>query len=106
MFTAKQKSEMYRKAVESIPEKQWDYLYVIRCEQYYKIGYTFDLKTRLDNLQTANPFALYVVLAVRHPEARVIERMLHQFFYDKKVVGEWFLLDEKDLKKIKTDFLD
>ena len=76
------------------------YLYLIKCNEYYKIGIAFDLDQRLSSLQGGNPYELEVVCAFKIKDARESEKLLHELFKDKRQLGEWFKLDYKDVEVI------
>ena len=74
------------------------YLYLIKCQQLYKIGITNDIKSRLAQLSTGNPFELSVVRVFGYDNAEIVERAVHQRFSSNRKRGEWFELDENDLR--------
>lgn len=53
-----------------------------------KIGYATNPDDRLASLQTGSPYRLRILLAV--PGSRKHERTLHLYFYESRLVGEWF----------------
>src|SRR5687768_13972941 len=71
-------------------------LYLIKCNEYYKIGIANDLQSRLASLQTGNPYRLMVIACFEFPNAAVVEKALHHKFAGVRKIGEWFLLGEKD----------
>lgn len=78
------------------------YLYLIQCKDYYKIGIASDVSSRLASLQTGNPFMLNLVCDYGFDNAEIIERSLHQRYRCKRGIGEWFTLNEKDINDIST----
>lgn len=77
-------------------------LYLIKCNEYYKIGVANDLKSRLAALQTGNPYALVVVACFQFPNAGVVEKALHQAFSGVRKLGEWFELGIQGVDKFLT----
>ena len=73
------------------------YLYLIKCQQYYKIGVANDVESRLAQLSTGNPFPLEVMAVYGYVNAELVERAVHQRFVNLRVRGEWFGLNENDL---------
>jgi hypothetical protein len=73
------------------------YLYLIKCQQYYKIGVANDVQSRLAQLSTGNPFELEPVTVCGFDNASAVEAVLHQRFESRRVRGEWFDLDSEDL---------
>jgi len=81
--------------------KRLGYLYVIRHNNLFKIGSARNLTNRLTQLRTAAPY-LQRVHSILSPEYKSLERWLHMYFNRKRVIGEWFDLDEADIAFIKT----
>lgn len=78
-------------------------LYLIKCNEFYKIGVANDVESRLAQLSTGNPYPLEVKVVYRFENAEIIERALHQKFIDNRIRGEWFRLsyeDQVELHKI------
>lgn len=80
-----------------------DYLYIISCEvnnkKLYKIGVAKNLEERMKNLKTANPFNLKLEYSDFIEDAYQIEKLLHKFFVQKKIEGEWF--ENVEVKEIR-----
>lgn len=53
-----------------------------------KIGFTTNLKSRLDSLRTGSPVKLALVFT--HPGTQQDERALHKRFAEHRMEGEWF----------------
>ena len=73
-------------------------LYLIECQDFYKIGVAYDFQRRLAELSTGNPFELNVAAVYAYDNAQVVEGALHQRFSSSRVRGEWFSLNEQDLQ--------
>ncbi len=86
-------------------EESYSYVYIMKCDEFYKIGTTFDLDNRHNSLQCGNPYLIEIVMAIRVPDAKVAERELQNLFIDKRVVREWFALSNKDVVSIR-EFLE
>jgi len=69
------------------------YLYLIKCQQFYKIGIANDVESRLAQLSTGNPFPLEVEIIYEFENAEVVERAIHQRYKNVRQHGEWFSLD-------------
>lgn len=76
------------------------YLYIIKCQDYHKIGIANDVESRLSQLATGNPYRLDVVVTYEFENAEVVEKAIHQRYKDKRKRGEWFELSYDDLKNI------
>jgi hypothetical protein len=80
------------------------YLYVIACHgfPYYKIGRTIlPVEARFASIQTGSPFKLSLVSVMLVNNCFKLEAELHYLFAEKRVRGEWFELDNKDLATLK-----
>lgn len=76
------------------------YLYLIQCQQFYKIGIANDVESRLAQLSTGNPFELKVLAVYGFANAEIVERAIHQRFANSRARGEWFLLrDPEDVRE-------
>lgn len=73
------------------------YLYLIKCQQFYKIGVAHDVEQRLAQLSTGNPFDLEVLAVYGYDNANTVETTLHQRFADFRRRGEWFELSNNDV---------
>lgn len=76
------------------------YVYLIKEEvsETYKIGVSRSPKKRISELQTANANKLVLEKEVEVVNGYLVERLLHKNFSSKRKEGEWFSLDEEDLK--------
>jgi len=79
--------------------EQTGFVYVLSFGEIYKIGQTWNVKTRLKQLQDMNPFCR-VVKQIELTGYTIAEKRLHEFFQTRRIAGEWFKLTEKDLEKI------
>jgi hypothetical protein len=77
------------------------YIYILKCHNtgLYKIGRSINPGFREKTLMGQIPSITTVFISpVTHPSA---EKELHKIFKEKRVRGEWFSLNESDLKFIK-----
>lgn len=70
------------------------YLYLIKCQQFYKIGIANDVESRLAQLSTGNPFPLEVKAVYGFENSAPVEASIHQRFSKERRRGEWFELDD------------
>lgn len=82
------------------------YVYLIEStdnDKRYKIGMTrsSDVSKRLKQLQTGNSSKLTIkeVYETDHPFK--LEKMLHNRFKSKQTIGEWFELNDDDIRDFK-----
>lgn len=73
------------------------YIYKIRAGSFIKIGITYDVKSRIAQLQTGSPYRLELLSCYGFEDATIVERALHQAFSKERGVGEWFTLTDKQM---------
>lgn len=81
---------------------QGNAVYLMECNGLYKIGFSNDVKARLQDVQISNPYTVtleHVIYANNHAE---LEYELHQIFKHKNIRGEWFSLTSSDVSSIKA----
>lgn len=69
------------------------YCYLMRADQFVKIGYTQDLAKRLEQIQTGNPHPVEIIASFVHQTetgARMMESTFHHKFRRHHIRGEWF----------------
>ena len=79
-------------------------LYVIKTKRHpiYKIGITDNIVSRLRLLSSNSPFPLMLYDVYRElNNPHRIEKMLHKHFNKENTHGEWFKLNDKQVKDIK-----
>ena len=83
------------------------YVYVLQMEghPYYKIGRTVNITRRLGEISPQMPSRAVVVMAHRVVDAWRTESMLHGNYKQKRLNGEWFRLEENDLREIKAGLM-
>lgn len=75
-------------------------LYLIKCQNFYKIGVAANVQDRLAQLATGNPFDLEVLAVFQFEYANSVESALHQRFSNERVRGEWFELETHHIDEI------
>ncbi len=82
-------------------------IYVIRSQEFVKIGIATDIKVRLSELQVGNPIRLSME-ALSEPTAAHagIEDLLHGAHGGKHIGGEWFHLDYDEVEGLKRLLID
>jgi predicted transcriptional regulator len=79
------------------------YLYVLECEQYYKIGRTNNLKNRFTAIRTANPFEVKLIICIFSYDKNIIhilEQQLHRQYMSIRHRNEWFQKNDKIIKSV------
>lgn len=73
----------------------------------YKIGVTRGkVENRIKELQTGNSGEIFLVSSYESSHPFKMEKMLHQRYYGKKVLNEWFSLTADEVIKFKKDCED
>jgi predicted GIY-YIG superfamily endonuclease len=84
------------------------FVYLIESEgtNFFKIGYSKKLLTRLKNIQVGNPFQVTLVHRIFTLNAIELERALHDYYVNHLVKGEWYEMTSsmvKDFPSIAAD---
>ena len=77
-------------------EEPTEFIYIIKSNLYYKIGYTTNYKKRLKNYQTHNP-DVSTICVIESPIAFNCESYLKEKFHKNNINGEWFDLNKEEL---------
>ncbi len=78
------------------------FVYLIRSVSgHYKIGCTKDPDHRLQLFSVKLPFEIEFIHIIATTNMFELERELHLKFHNKRINGEWFMLDEMEVEKIK-----
>ena len=80
-------------------------IYLDSVERYYKIGMAKAFNHRFSAHQCSSPFQVCVACCFFVPNMRTTEKYLHNKFANKRVRGEWFSLDNDDLREIAIESL-
>lgn len=81
------------------------WVYLLQTGWHYKIGKSKDVRKRVAALQTASPYLIELVYAVRAEDMDFLESFLHQDYDDNRVSGEWFELSSEQVKNVKDKML-
>lgn len=79
----------------------WSYIYLVRCGEFHKIGYAYNVASRFDSFKTSNPYDISLEFALKVPNAKKLEGILHEKYQSKRYKREWFRLDGIDIAEIK-----
>lgn len=82
---------------------QKEYLYLLECEQYYKIGISNNPKNRFTAIRTANPFEVKPVMCVftyERKKTKQLESLLHSRFKRIQHRNEWFFKSDDIIQLI------
>lgn len=68
--------------------------------QFFKIGYTYDLPSRISTLQTGNRRKLVCYKHVYCKYAKELETYLHGLYDNQKISGEWFQISTDNIDQV------
>lgn len=85
-----------------IEENHKGYVYLIKSNNYFKIGKTKNIKQRISSLQTSSATHIELIHTIKTSNYHKIEKELHKKFENQHIKGEWFNLSEEDIEYIKN----
>jgi hypothetical protein len=97
--------EPVRGIIKTILEERKSFVYLVSCKEgYFKIGRSQDPGGRLLSFSTLPPFEFELehTIETDTDNDRMAEAKLHKIFSDKRAQGEWFRLEEEDVKFFKS----
>jgi hypothetical protein len=75
------------------------FVYLLESGGRYKIGETTTPAKRILQLKTSSPFVVRVLMCRYFFKRMEVEKLLHSYFTVKRVKGEWFALEDKELNE-------
>ena len=87
----------FDKWLKLTPKNQPDGLYIIKTGNFYKIGITQDIKSRIKTIETNNPLTPELIFYEKISKSREVESFLHIKLKSKNIKNEWFKLSKKDI---------
>lgn len=82
---------------------QPDKVYLLKSDNgIYKIGYSNNVDRRVDQLNRQLPIEVREVFSIECEQAKIAESYLHGYFNDKRLAGEWFIFDAKDVQSFEV----
>ena len=85
------------------------YIFYNGNTKLYKIGKTLEISKRRRDISNMSGVKIEIVIGLELEQGideshHHVEKLLHTFFQKKRVIGEWFILDLKDLISIDNLF--
>jgi predicted GIY-YIG superfamily endonuclease len=80
------------------------YVYLLKCQDFYKIGIATDVQKRISGMQTGSPYPIVLVASVEVDNPLALERELHAAYEHRHHKREWFALTEEDVEAIRSLF--
>ena len=95
----KQFIDLDRKVCEKM--NQVGCVYAIQSgDEFFKIGYTYELRTRIQELQVGNPYELLIVYTFMTFTPEYHEKIIHSTLDSYRCNGEWFKISKSKLLSI------
>lgn len=87
------------------PKPRLGYVYLIKPigHNVYKIGCTTDCTRRFKTMRNTYPFKFECVGKNYYKDYEYAERYWHEYFKNRKLQGEWFLLSDHDVQTFLGD---
>ena len=86
------------------------FVYLIKTEDFYKVGISKDISLRVSTIQTSCPHKIDLVHNWEFDcasQSKEVEAHIHGLFEGKRIRGEWFELDDTDVMWLRNqDFSD
>ena len=77
-------------------------LYILKTNEYYKIGISSNLYQRITILNNMNPYGVNIVNIILLKNPQIIEKQIHLILKEKLFNGkEWFALNKNDVNLLK-----
>lgn len=80
------------------------YVYLLKCQDYHKIGIATDVQKRISGMQTGSPYPIMLVASVEVDNPLALEKELHSMYSHRHHRREWFALTEEDVEAIRSLF--
>lgn len=78
------------------------YIYILQIEEFdlYKIGVSQNVKRRIKDIRSNNPFYCKLIYVGSFYDVYEIEKQIHELFSINKFKGEWFKSYKDDIKDL------
>lgn len=80
-------------------------VYFIGCNEYTKIGYTNDIKRRMREIQTCNPYNIKLLYIINNVHNVSIEKHAHLHFKQYHIRGEWYKISDSQINSFLSRYL-
>lgn len=101
------RAKYINKSSRPFKDKKDGYVYVIyfrdtSLKTFFKIGLATDIRNRINQHRTSSPFKVYIAISYYSEDMRKEEKELHDYFKQKRLLGEWLDLSREDLEYIRN----
>lgn len=66
------------------------FVYLLKCQTFYKVGFSQNINNRIESLQSGNPFDITLVDSFKSSNPYVDEQNIHKYLKAYRLHGEWF----------------
>ena len=99
-FMNEQQYARLRDVLKATAKKKSDNIYLMKCEQYHKIGVSTNVSARLSALDGSTPFDVSLIYTRKIDDALLVESILHKKYIEFNKSKEWFKLSQEQVKEI------
>ena len=82
------------------------FIYIMKCDKYYKIGYASNMYERFTQYKVHNPLDVTMICNIKTPRFKEFEDWIFSNYSDKLHRGEWYHLNDDDLLTIKSEWFN
>lgn len=76
-------------------------VYLLKLNEFYKIGIAWDVNRRFVQLYSSSPYTIELVASKPFDNASKVEKDLHKKYHKYAVKNEWFKLPKKEVSYVK-----
>lgn len=95
---AERDSAMRTTPVKPAPKKAPGTVYLLRCQDRFKVGITRALHQRLETIGGQSPYPVEVIHTVRADDPKALESHIHRMMDTSRQHGEWFDLTNSQVR--------
>lgn len=88
--------------LSGLPHKRSNYIYIVKCLDYYKVGRTSRMGARMTDFRVNNPLKveLYYYADCGIKSNYILEKELHAQVEEHKHRGEWYVLPKDKITRL------
>lgn len=81
-------------------------VYIIECNNKYKVGRTKNIDRRIKQFQTGNAEVINIVRKYFSGKDSKLETTIHNYLKNHKIIGEWFEISNANFIQLDALFQD
>ena len=86
--------------VVGLPYTLGNYVYIVKCGNYYKIGITQRIASRMTDFRVNNPYDVELIFYGNCDWYKSVEIKIHKLMSEFHHKGEWFLLGKEQVETV------